>query len=147
MDEALEGMTVVHSQGDLRTMRVVVGIKIIFIGICLLFPSLAMAEDTYIQFTLPSRAYHDQNGRVLESVEGRKNKKGVDEFSGGGRDYPNMNGSVIKEWHEKGKDFLLAVEAPATTLEKQGKKLTKEEAKILKETLFGISEPSSGVTK
>lgn len=114
----------------------------------LVIPSLVLAEDTAYQFTLPSRPYVDQNGKVLESIEGRYNRKGVDEFSGGGKDYPDYQRAKIKEWHEKGTVFLLIVNNPSTALESHGKKLSKEEAKAVKKLIFGISEEDteSGVT-
>jgi hypothetical protein len=114
----------------------------------LLMASAAQAQDTYIQFTLKERPYVDQHGRVLQSIEGRQNRPGVDEFSGGGKvNYPDTGGVKIKGWHEKGKDLLLKVEGSAPDLEKLGKVLTKEEAKTIKAATFGIIEKAeSGVT-
>lgn len=114
----------------------------------LLLVSTVWAEDTYIQFTLGERPYTNRNGEVLQSIEGRLNRKGVDEFFGGGKFYPDYTKAKIKEWHEKGITFLLVVDSPSTVLESQGKKLTKEEAKVIKKLVFGISEKEaeSGVT-
>ena len=104
--------------------------------------------DQWIQFKLTERPFYDESGNVLQSLKGRKNYKGIDGFSGGGKNYPNYNGVKIKEWYEKGTDLLLLVEDSSVFLEKQGDVLTNEDAKILKEVTFGVFEKDvvSGVT-
>jgi len=121
-------------------------IRLLLLG--LLLPSLSMAQDTSLRFTLPSRPYVDQNGQILQGIEGRYNRKGIDEINGGGKDYPDYKGVMIKKWYEKDHDLLLVVDGPATTLEMQGKKLTVDEAKAVKEAVFGVSDKAleSGVT-
>ncbi|MDD5006839.1 MAG: hypothetical protein PHC68_00385 [Syntrophorhabdaceae bacterium] len=121
-------------------------IKLLFL--ILFIPCLAFAQESAYQFTLGERPYTDKDGKVLQSIEGRFNRKGVDEFFGSGKFYPDYTKAKIKERHEKGITFLLVVDNPSTALESQGKKLTKEEAKVIKELVFGISEKEaeSGVT-
>ena len=60
----------------------------------------------WIKFQLIERPYYDRNGNILSSIEGRRNRKGIDEFSGGGKAYPDITGSIL-ERYEKGNVLLL----------------------------------------
>lgn len=66
----------------------------------------------WITFTLIKRPYYDRNSDILASIEGRRNRKGIDEFTGGGKVYPDIieQKSKIKEWHEKDGVLLLQVD-------------------------------------
>ena len=64
----------------------------------------------WIKFQLIERPYYDRNGNILTSIEGRRNRKGIDEFTGGGKVYPDIiESGKIKEWHEK--DGILLINA------------------------------------
>ena len=131
----------------------------------------------WIKFQLIERPYYDRNGNILSSIEGRRNRKGIDEFTGGGKVYPDIidQKAKIKAWHEKDGILLLQVdilesEAIAIKVKDETKKykaspkiekeynankdfkaliLTDQEADDLKEKFFGIKKliVDSGVTK
>lgn len=83
----------------------------------------------WYRFDLPELPYHDREGRVLKSIEGRLNRPGVDEFSGGGRVYPDLTGAGIVERREAGGVLLVSTEAdPAAMRLLGGVPLTEEEA-------------------
>jgi len=128
----------------------------------------------WIKFQLIERPYYDRDGNILTSIDGRRNRKGIDEFTGGGKVYPDIERSKIKEWHEKDGILLLQVdiletEAIAVTSKDETKKykaspkiekeynankefkaliLTDQEADDLKTNFFGIKKliVDSGVT-
>jgi len=129
----------------------------------------------WIKFELIIRPFWNRYGDILSSIDGMRNRKGVDEFTGGGKVYPdivNQKGK-IKEWHEKGTVLLIKVnitEVEAKEHEtkdeklkyKASPKIEKEynykdfkakvlndiQVKKLKEDFFGIKplSPESGVT-
>jgi len=121
----------------------------------------------WITFTLIKRPYYDRNSDILASIEGRRNRKGIDEFTGGGKVYPDIieQKSKIKEWHEKDDVLLVKIDIPeaeAIELETKDKKLkykaspkiekeynykdfkpkvlTDQEAETMKKDFFGIVE-------
>ena len=53
--------------------------------------------NQYIKYTLIQMPYYNANGRVLHSVKGRKNKRGEDEFFGGGYLYPRIR-KALRRW-------------------------------------------------
>lgn len=65
----------------------------------------------WLSFDLIERPYFDRNGNILESVAGRKNRPGIDEFEGGGHVYPGLGGLRILDWRQKGKRLMLLVDA------------------------------------
>ena len=83
----------------------------------------------WIKFDLIKKPFWDRDGNILASIEGRKNRKGIDEFTGGGRLYPDIDRSKVKEWHQKDDVLLVKIditEAEATTI------ITKNEVKKYK---------------
>ena len=104
----------------------------------------------WIKFDLIKKPFWDRDGNILTSIEGRRNRKGIDEFTGGGRVYPDIDRTKVEEWHQKD-DVLLVkiditeVEATTITTKKEFKALilTDQEADAMKKDFFGIVE--SGV--
>jgi len=123
----------------------------------------------WIKFDLIKKPFWDRDGNILDSIEGRRNRKGIDEFTGGGRVYPDIDRTKVEEWHQKD-DVLLVkiditeVEATIITTKNEVKKykaspkkekeynankefkaliLTDQEAVAMKKDFFGIVE--SGV--
>ena len=45
--------------------------------------------NKWIKYKLKRRPWVDGEGKVLESIKGRQNRPGIDEFSGGGYEYPD----------------------------------------------------------
>jgi len=125
----------------------------------------------WIKFNLIKKPFWDGDGNILTSIEGRRNRKGIDEFTGGGRLYPDLDRSKVKEWHQKDDVLLVLVditEGDAVALETKDKKLkykaspkiekeynykdfkakilTEQEAEDLKLAFFGITIHPTGVT-
>ena len=65
--------------------------------------------NKWIKYKLIRRPWVDGEGKVLESIEGRQNRPGIDEFSGGGYDYPSELGKIDRFEH-KGNLMLLVDE-------------------------------------
>ena len=128
----------------------------------------------WIKFQLIERPYYDRHGNILSSITGRRNRKGIDEFTGGGKVYPEIiiEKGKIKEWHEKDGVLLLQVDIPeaeakehetkdekrkykaSPKIEKEynykdfkAKVITDQEAEDLKINFFGIKKLESGVTQ
>jgi len=120
---------------------------LLFIFALLIFAPAAQAD--WVQIQLKERAYVDGQGNVLQSIEGRKNRKGIDEFKGGGKDgYPEVK--EVNEWHEKGTTLLIdsnvTVKAPKAA---SVKTVTAAEAEQMKKDVFKVEPPlkaKSGVT-
>ena len=113
----------------------------------LVFSSSAQAE--WVQIELKARPYVDGRGNALKSIDGMKNRKGIDEFSGGGKDgYPEVKNGEVREWHEKGNSLLVdskvTVKAPKAV---SVKTITDAQAAQIKKDVFGIVKAESGVTK
>lgn len=125
-----------------------------------------------MKFRLVKRPFWDRHGDILESIEGRRNRLGIDEFTGGGKVYPEIinQKDKILEWHEKDGILLLKVDISESEAEDiktkdkamkynaspkvikdynhkdfKAERLTDEEAKTMKKDVFGI-EVGSGVT-
>ena len=131
---------------------------------------------TWIKFRLIERPYYDpRTGEIPDSIEGRRNRPGIDPFSGGGKVYPEIvnQKDKILEWHEKDGVLLLKLDILELEAEEiktrdealkyqaspkierdynhkdfKAERLTDEEAEIMKEDIFGIKliEIDSGVT-
>ena len=85
--------------------------------------------SVWIWFKLKDRPFRTPEGKPLSSVEGRRNKRGVDEFLGGGKiDYPDIHIGKIQERHEKDTDLLIKAD------------LTSDEQKLLKGTIITDQE-------
>ena len=83
---------------------------IVIMGVLVCISS-AGAEEVWLQFALIERPYYDRTGDILSSIDGRQNRKGIDEFSGGGRVYPYIPGKLLK-WYETGAALLVHVDLP-----------------------------------
>lgn len=87
--------------------RILIGLMVFM---AILAPS-AGAEEVWLRFTLIGRPYYDRTGDILASIDGRQNRKGIDEFSGGGRVYPVIPGKLLK-WCQKDATLLVHVDMP-----------------------------------
>lgn len=127
----------------------------------------------WIMFKLIERPCYDQDGNILQSIEGRRNRKGIDEINGGGKVYPNLKSVKVLERYEKDGNLMVLADGDTTELEQQGavtfqaspKIMFREsagfqpqvvdevEVETLKETVFDVKKPiiveecDSGVTK
>ena len=81
----------------------------------------------WIKFDLIKKPFWDREGNILSSIEGRRNRKGIDEFTGGGRLYPDIDRSKVKEWHQK--DDVLLVKIDITEVEAKGHETKDEKRK------------------
>lgn len=111
----------------------------------------------WIKLKTIDRGYFDpKTGKKLLSIAGRMNRKGIDEFTHLGTDYPAMYfNKNITEHHELNGELLLNIDVPLEDLQTmaivddqfQTVILTDEEAIAIKKSVFGIFEPKeSGVT-
>jgi hypothetical protein len=75
---------------------------------------------TWIKLKTKERPYYDpRNGKVLKSIEGRRNRPGVDPFEGGGRVYPPIPDNVrVLDWQERGETLMLLVEGEAKDIDR-----------------------------
>ena len=87
--------------------RILIGLMVFM---AILAPS-AGAEEVWLRFTLIERPYYDRTGDILASIYGRRNRKGIDEFFGGGRVYPYIPGKLLK-WYQKDTTLLIQVDMP-----------------------------------
>ena len=71
--------------------------------------------NKWIKYKLIRRPWVDGNGKVLDSIEGRQNRPGVDEFSGGGYDYPDET-DKIDRIERKGTLLLLVEESKVESM-------------------------------
>ena len=135
---------------------------LIAIMFSLIFVNPVLAQDTWILFTLPERPYYNKSGDILDNVGSMKNKPGTDEFTGGGKVYPDGSGVTVSGKYERGNKVLLLIKGDATELKKQKDMTYKATPKIyitvtkgfqqeeildpdkVKKEIFGID---SGVTK
>lgn len=67
---------------------------------------------TWIKLKTKERPFYDpRTGKVLSSIEGRRNRPGIDPFEGGGKDYPEEALRLKRlSWQERGTDWMLLVE-------------------------------------
>ena len=127
----------------------------------------------WIEFYLIAKPFWDRDGNILASIEGRRNRKGIDEFTGGGRLYPDLDRGKVEEWHQKDDVLLVKIDIPeAEAMEHEtkdkklkykaspkkekeynykdfkAKVLNDNQAKSLKEDFFGVKPTAvgSGVT-
>lgn len=61
----------------------------------------------WFEFHLIERPYSDGQGNILASIEGRRNRPGIDEFSGGGKIYPELPGKVVQRFEFDDTLFVL----------------------------------------
>lgn len=66
----------------------------------------------WLKFTLIEKPFYDpRTGEVLDSIEGRRNRKNVDPFEGGGVVFPEIpRGLQVKEWFVNRPHFMVLVE-------------------------------------
>lgn len=65
----------------------------------------------WIKFKLIKRPYYDQNNHLLGKLDGRRNRRGIDEIRGGGMLYPDLSGLKILAWHEKYRTLCVLIDA------------------------------------
>lgn len=70
----------------------------------------------WILFKLIEKPYYDRNGRILKSIENRKNRFGIDEFFGGGLIYPDLFGYQILERYEHDGELLICFKGDVSDL-------------------------------
>lgn len=63
----------------------------------------------WIKITLIPLPYYNGKGSMLATIAGRKNRPNLDQFTGGGYVYPNMNGLKVLSWQEAEEAPLLMV--------------------------------------
>ena len=132
---------------------------------------IGVGMQTWIKFKVISKGYYDpRNGKVLKSIDGMKNRPGIDPFQSDGRVYPDLSKVKVLERYQKGLDLLVLVEGEqadidallkqeAVTFRASPKELkteslgfqpklkTEKEAKAIKSDVFKIKDAiSSGVT-
>ena len=124
----------------------------------------------WIKFKLIKKPFWDGSCQILASIEGRRNRKGIDEFTGGGKVYPDLSKVLVLEQYQKGTNLLVLVDGEqadidallkqeAVTFKASPKELktdlggfqpamkTDAEVKAIKVDVFGIKEVlESGVT-
>ena len=61
----------------------------------------------WLKFKLLERPYWEKDGNVLVSIDGMKNRKGVDEFTGGGKVYPEILFKILDRREENGFWYVL----------------------------------------
>ncbi len=66
---------------------------------------------TWVKFKLIKLPYYDQEGRILESIVGRQNRPGIDEFSGGGKVYPDLSSFPVLSHHETDDNLMVQFDA------------------------------------
>lgn len=79
---------------------------------------------TWILFTLIKRPFYDAKGNILASIKGRRNRKGIDEFTGGGWVCPDLSKVKVLQFHYKGPELLVQVEGDQAAIDA----LTKQES-------------------
>lgn len=98
-----------------------------------------MAE--WIEMQTKHRGYRDpRTGKMLESIEGRRNRPGIDEFESLGHEYPDLSGVTIRSWWERGETLLLLIEG---TRPKGAVGLTDTEALERLKTKIGLPEDTT----
>lgn len=105
----------------------------------------------WMQITLDSPSFYDpRTGKTLGSVDGMKNRPGVDPFESRGKTgYPVIEKSKIVEWHEKGTVLLIKADVTEEEAATAGTVLTGERAAQIKKDVFRIESVNakSGVTQ
>lgn len=66
----------------------------------------------WFKFKLLDKPYYDRKGNVLHSIVGRRNRYRKDEFYGGGKIYPDLEGHKILERYEHGNILLVKLDIP-----------------------------------
>lgn len=79
------------------------------IAVLVVFGLAATAEGAWLHFVLPARPYYDRHGNLLADIAGRRNRPGVDAFSGGGKIYPDVPGKVLARYERDG-ELLVQVD-------------------------------------
>lgn len=66
---------------------------------------------TWIKFKLIDHSFYDpRTGAVLDSIEGRRNRPGIDPFEGMPRVYPDVDPAKILNWKEGNGELLLKLD-------------------------------------
>lgn len=65
--------------------------------------------EVWVRFNLIERPYFDEEGNIVD-ISGRKNEKGVDAFSGGGKVYPDLSKFKILIWHERASTLVVCLD-------------------------------------
>jgi hypothetical protein len=68
--------------------------------------------------TLLPRPYWDKDGNILPSIAGRKNRKDIDAFTGGGKVYPDTRGVKVLRRIENGQTLYLQLDETPDTAQK-----------------------------
>lgn len=72
----------------------------------------------WMKYTLIERPYYDpRSGEILESIEGRYNKPGIDPFVGGGKVYPDAIKLKCVYWREQGNNLLILLDEPQSKID------------------------------
>jgi len=71
----------------------------------------------WIKINLIERPFYDATGNILKSIEGRENRSGTDEFTGGGKVYPELGDLDILAWQEGNSNLMLLVEGEQTEID------------------------------
>lgn len=114
----------------------------------MILPFDSQVQAEWAQFVLQELPYYDERGKVLTTLEGRKNQKGVDEFYGGGKiGYPMLEDQKKAiEWYEKG--LVLLINGSFSKVYTNSISLKNESAEVMKTSIFKVPEKVvSGVTK
>jgi hypothetical protein len=101
----------------------------------------------WIKFRLTERPYRDINGNVLKSLDGIRNRKGIDEVTGGGKDgYPQIGKhEIIEQYEFQGHVLVRSTISVEKAVQLGGQILSETEGNETKATIFSIS--GSGVTR
>lgn len=92
----------------------------------------------WIKFRLINLPYYDpRTGNILESIEGRQNRTGIDPIAGGGKVYPDIDPALILKRKEKAGELLLKLditpEEAAAMIGDENLKKYKASPKVTKE--------------
>jgi hypothetical protein len=74
--------------------------------------------------TIERPFYDPRTGKVLSSIEGRRNRPGKDPFQGGGKVYPDLSGVTVHARYEAGTTFMVLVEGDVDKLKAMSGKAT-----------------------
>ena len=88
----------------------------------------------WIKLKTIERPFFDpRTGKVLTSIEGRRNRPKKDPFTGGGKVYPDLSGVRVESWQERGTTLMLLVDDPATLKNMTGKATYKASPNVTRE--------------
>lgn len=70
----------------------------------------------WLLFKLIKRPYYDSHGNVIQSIKGRRNRFGIDEFFGGGEIYPDLSSYTVLFKVETFGEWLVRIKENAPEL-------------------------------